>query len=379
VDEDLPLCVVGLGSIAANDEVDARGFGSVLTSAGDLTGDDVPDLYVSAPDGDIGSVTLIDGQRIQRIWTLLGEPGFGTSMVAYRFAPDLARILAVGSPAEAQDGMVYLYTPDGEALSEFGGDDDFHVGKVMVAADGSSLLAMGDPDQELLDNGAIRVLDAVEPDEAVTLRGSIGEQLGERLFLCPDLDRDGIPELLASVRFNFLRDRGAVIYGSANFGERSDRLQTAQQSSRFGEGFTAGDYAGDGRLVLAFGDPGRDRNRGQVDFFVNADFLPRALRTGQRNDGQGHTLSTLPRVGEPDHLIVGSDSTDTVEIWRLAVRNDGDFSIDETFTVTREGVEDSFGRAIVLSEPAGDGTRRLFIGEPEANRGLGAIHVFSIR
>ena len=379
VDEGLAVCVVGLGSIAADDEVEGGGFGAVLADAGDLTGDGVPDLYVAAPEGEGGSVTLVDGQRIQRIWSLRGDEGFGTAIVAYRFAAGVARTLVVGSPAEGRDGTVYLYSPEGEQLGRFGGDGNVHAGKVLVGSDGSPILGMADPDQGLLDNGAIRLLDPNVPDEELTLDGELGEQLGERLFICPDLDRDAIPELLASVRFNFLRDRGAVIYGSANFGQRSDRIQSAQQTSRFGQGFTAGDYAGDGRTVLVFGDPGSDRNRGQIYFLANAEFLPRTLRTGQRNDGQGHVLLTLPRAGEPDHLIVGSDATDSVEIWRLSVRNDGDFAIDENFTVTREGVQMSFGRALVLSEPAAGGTRRLFIGEPDANRGRGAIHVFSIR
>ena len=379
VDEELPVCVVGLGSLPANDDLDARGFGSALASAGDITGDGIPDLYVAAPEGERGAVTLVDGQLVRPIWTVEGDAGFGTSIVAYRFAPDLARILAVGSPQEEREGRVYLYTPDGEQFSSFGGSNGFTVGKTLVAGDDSSLIALSDPDLGLLDNGAIRVLDVVQPDEQVTLEGNIGERLGEQLFLCPDLDRDAVPELLATVRFNFLRDRGAVIYGSANFGQRSERLQSAQQTSQFGRGFTAGDFAGDGRTYLVFGDPDHDRARGQIHFFVDIAFLPRTLRTGQRNDGQGHVLSTFPRMGEPDRLIVGSESDDAVEIWRLGVRNDGTFSIDENISVTREGVEDSFGRAFALSEPAADGTRRLFIGEPDADRGLGAIHVFSIR
>ena len=376
VDEGLGICVVGLASLRGFD--DADGFGALIADAGDVNADGVPDAFVAAPSGDRGSVAVVDGQTGQLVWRVTNDGDFGTAITAFRLAAGDPRVLFVGAPDAGENGTVYLYSGAGLALGQVVGDDGFQVGKALVGMDGGAALTIGDPNVGLLESGALRLLNPTDPMDAVTINGGLGERLGERLFICPDLDRDGVPELLATVRYNFLRNRGAVLFGSGDAGDRSGRIAPQEPTNQFGQGFGAGDFRGDGNVILAFGDPGADRSRGQVHLFVGGEFLPRALSTGGRNDGQGAALATLPRAQGPDALVVGSAATEEVEIWLLRVRDD-DAVIEERIPVTRQGVGSSFGRAVVVSEPAADGTRRLFIGEPDAGRGQGTLHVFSIR
>ena len=96
------------------------------------------------------------------------------------------------------------------------------------------------------------------------------------------------------------------------------------------------------------------------------------LSAGVESGEEGYAVATLPRPGSPsDALIRGGRNLGRVEVY--------DPATNRSVQVTFAGAEGSIGRAVALSEPLANGTRRLFVSEPGHRNSRGRILIYSIR
>lgn len=373
VDEGLAeVCVVFVGTVEA--PPGAVNFGSVVTAAGDLDRDGVADAMVGAPDGDVGRASLVSGTGALG-WSFEGPQSLGTAIEVADLDNSGTASVLVGLPG-VDNGYVIEVNPAGEEVRRFAGSDDFRAGRQVIAPDGGRWFAMSDPDALATffgPSGAVRVL-TVGPQGAAeaTAAGEAGQAVGERLFLAPS--GDGV---FVTVRPGADRALSPVVVPSGD-ALGVPIVPPGLTASSFGEGFASGRLLAGEAPVWAIGAPLVNQQTGAVWVYAGGLPVSGALANGGRNARQGHRLAVLPRpAADRDALVVAGWRMTEARIWTFVRAVDGRPVIATSTVVRVAGAQTGFGRALAVSEPGVDGTRRLFVGEPVG--GGGRVHVFRVR
>ena len=127
-----------------------------------------------------------------------------------------------------------------------------------------------------------------------------GEQPGDRfgwsLAALPDVDGDGLPDLLVGAPYAGHHARGRAYVVSTAGGTVLKILQGQGQAERYGTALGAvGDRDGDGVADLAIGAPGHAQSRGRVDLVSGATGAVLGSATGSTLHEQfGHEVQPLP-------------------------------------------------------------------------------------
>ena len=372
---------------------DGDGFGTGVTSLGDLDGDGIVDLAVGSPGDDTnatdaGAHTILFMNADGTVAIERDEPFTAGS---YDFGGGIAGVgdlngdgigdLVVGAPAAfASDaGRAYIY---------------------LLAADGSLL---GDD---------------------TTGSGATGDRYGSSVAVLGDVDGDGVNDVAigAPLDDDGAADAGAVrvvLLDSRGF-ERSTALiapgsgglaATLDAGDRFGAGVAGpGDLDGDGVPDLVVGAPGDDdgaADAGAVHvLFLNADGT---VKAEQKISGTVGGLTVAPVAGDtfgsaaagigdvdgdgvPD-LVVGAPGdddggTDRGAVHILTLDGSGLVTGQTTFSSTQGGVTgpiadgDGFGSSVAgLGDLDLDGGINFAVGAPSHDGGgtdRGAVYVFDL-
>jgi hypothetical protein len=281
---------------------DGEAFGTALCRVGDQDGDGVDDLVVGAPRDDVlaingGALRLHSGRDGSPLTHPVppvprgqtppppepiewpgGEP-FGRLGACVVSLPDLdgdgLADLAASAPSDPdlsfEPGYVVVCTADGlEPLLEIWGDDrDEAFGAALATVpdlddDGTPELAIGAPTATVKGGVGGRVV-IVSPRSArilLVIEGEAGERFGSALARVPDLDGDGLDELLVGAPGASSRDGaevGAAHVVSLRKGKRLLTVTGDVARDRLGSAVaSAGDVDGDGVPDLALGAPGSD-------------------------------------------------------------------------------------------------------------------------
>ncbi len=377
-------------------------LGMALTSAGDLNGDGVPDLLVSASQmgalqaqpGYVLALSGSDGARLLRLDGASGGDAFGRSVASVADVDgDGVRDIAVGAPGAdlrgPEAGAVHLYsgrsgTPLWVSQGDRGGD-----------ALGVALCALGDVDGDGTPDlaaaalqpaqgptndpgfGYVRALSGADGSPLFTARGSAeASDLGRLLAPLGDINGDGLPDLAASAP-----PSQAVLFLSGRTGATLLRLDG--RGAGFGEALASfPDLNGDGLPELAVGAP-LDSNAAPLGGAVHiihgrdgtnlliARGLERGLRLGSQVasvadlDGDGRAeLAATPGGGGHVRLLSSSDGR---ELRRLEAHPD----------------QHSYGLGLAaLGDLDGDGRPELAVGSPDLGQATatpGGVHVLALR
>jgi len=293
------------GAITAADGGEDDWLGHALDASGDIDGDGIADLIVTAPGADpydtredaglvlvflspgLGELDIADAD-----FTLQGaveEDGYGASALAMDFDGDGLDDVAAGAPADASAGRdagaVYVFlaaelsgthASNQADVSWLGGRNDA-IGRALAAGDldgdGAEELILGAPEQDDPgdDAGAVFVLAGgvagqyALSDAAATLRGAAGDLLGESVA-AGDVDGDGAADLLVGARGAYGDSRYAYGGEAALFyGMPSGELALSDGDwhvlgdtdyARLGGGVALpGDLSGDGPGEIVLGSP----------------------------------------------------------------------------------------------------------------------------
>ena len=297
-------------------------------------------------------------------------------------SPDIndAELLA-GAP-RGFDGAIHLISREGEEEEIFRGGEGFKFGQCLSSFPGEPGIAISHDEY-----GAFRGAVAIEVnDEVEFIEGRrLGERFGERLVRIPDLDGDGQPDLIATVRYveGFTNDRGTVYLPSSNWQGRSPVLRVGNTGSTLGESIVWGSLLGDDPVVFAYGAPGYsdgNRNNSGAVYLVNRNgqVIGGPFPGAAAGQGVGRRMDTYRRPGqEQDWLVAGGTRAGKVELWRFDIGDEG-VGISERVEVSIDDAGNSFGYSLAVSQVTEDGRSLLYVGEPESGN-RGRVHVFWIR
>ncbi len=258
-------------------------FGASLAALGDLNGDAVPDLAVSAP-GDLsgsdpGQVFVYSGIDGTLLYTLTGAAGgdeFGAAIDAMGdIDGDGKAELVIGAPGSDlggdDSGAASVHSGnDGTPLAVMpGADDDDHFGDTVAGDMQGTLKAEGEEPGVIIGstqddsggNGYLRVYRGPDLDLDLTISGAPGERVGEAARLIADLDGDGTTDMALSVEAIDAAGEpagpGVVRLVSGADGALMRELSSASAGPDFGYTLAAvGDVDGDGGADVAVGEPG---------------------------------------------------------------------------------------------------------------------------
>ncbi|MGC6416429.1 MAG: putative metal-binding motif-containing protein [Bradymonadia bacterium] len=378
VDERLDFCVAYLGAVDGPDG--GLGLGRSLQVIGDLDGDGRDDIVAHGADNGRGIVVGVSGFLRRALWEQRGDGPLGASMALT--GPDLnvAELLA-GIP-EGQNGAIRQIARDGSLGERFDGEDGFRLGDVTTSTPGLDGLVVAAPDFNFRTGGLVHVLG----DEETYIGGQTpGQRLGERVYLVPDLDGDGLGDIIATARYlrGLRSERATVYFPSSNWQQRSNQLRAGDTDASFGESIVWGNFLGGDELLFVYGAPLYDspalRDPGAI-YLVDrqGQLITDALRGRDAGGRFGRRMATFRRADEnQDRLLVGGGAMGRFEILRFA-NVGGVPTIIERDSYAPDAVGASFGFSIVSTRIGVDGRAFIYVGEPGAGDN-GRVHVYSIR
>ncbi|MHC4470332.1 MAG: FG-GAP-like repeat-containing protein [Planctomycetota bacterium] len=271
-----------LGQVRAEGEADlTREFGSAVSGIGDVNGDRVPDLVVSAPGAspegkeDAGEVLVISGGKDAAVllrvsgpekgWRI-GRSVSGLGDVNGDGVPDFAVGTPNACPEKKRTGLVVVHSgKDGAEIWKAAGEEEQHglgwsvAGAGDLDGDGVEDLLVGVPGNgmDVKIKGHARLLSGKDGSEICRFRG---KQKGERFGICVarvgDLNGDGVRELCVGAPFRN-REAGALVVYSGKTQKKLFEVSGKVRKANLGQSVAdAGDLDGDRRPDLAIGAPG---------------------------------------------------------------------------------------------------------------------------
>ncbi|MCA9773387.1 MAG: FG-GAP repeat protein, partial [Myxococcales bacterium] len=326
-------------------------FGFAVSGAGDVNGDDIPDLVVGARyDGnngfDSGSVRVFSGANGSILYTFDGDATNAELGTAVSDAGDVngdafADVIA-GAPGVSGAGAARVYSGmDGSILYTFTGDSE--------------------------DDG-----------------------MGDSVSNAGDVNGDNVPDLIAGARFdadNGLDSGAAWVFSGAD-GAILHKFRGDSAGDEFGTWVSgAGDVNGDDFADLIVGAPlddnnGKDSGSARVFSGANGAVLY-TFNGGAAGDGFGYAVSDAGDVDGDNitDLIVGAPGNDNngADSGSARVFSGADGAILYTFNGETAG--DTFGAAVSgAGDMNGDNTPDLIVGAPLSqtmNGETGSARVFS--
>ena len=397
-------------------------FGYAIASPGDLDGDGIPDLLVSAPgeSSSYGRVYLYRGRPDGTFgsWKrFAGNNDFGFALAALGDVngdgrPDFAISEPFGKELGAHTGSVRVYFGDplvgGVLAAQLDGprkDADFGYsvgGAGDVNHDGYADIIVGAPLDGLGGRDAGRAFVYFggrtlhsKPD-LVLGPGSVGAQFGISVAGIGDLNGDGSDDFAVGANADRKTGQGsghvAVYFGGRGVDSAPDLdLYGPQADTWFGISIAGiGDMDGDGFDDLAVGAercPGFEPRAGSVFIFRGGHqpgTLPaQVLRGPRRNSEFGHSLAhgDFNGDGHPDVLVGALGGNEIGDVAGEAIGYYGGSPLDPNpelrFTGTDE--EGNLGTSVTcVRGPAGSFTS-LIVGAPySAPSQAGAVWVFGL-
>lgn len=317
-------------------DADADRFGSSVAAAGDVDGDQVPDILIGAiGSGRIGSPpgyaaihSGADGSRIRRFDGFVSAASFGTSVAGIgNVVGDSTPDVLVGEPGAfgtysgnayvfdgATGSVAYSYTGEGArdnlgisvaAVGDATGDDvpDFAIGAPGAVRD-AQLRPKG---KLLIVSGATG---AVVKDR---VGASYGDSLGRRVAGVGDVDGNGLSDVGAAAP-GLQRLGGVLVYDAR--GKKRLTVVSPFASIGFGTGVAGiADVSGDGLPDVAVGGDGQEL----AAVVAGRGGVPQFLHFGDPGDIVGEVLADagdLTGDGVPE-LIVGAWGADVVRVFAL--------------------------------------------------------------
>ncbi|MCB9898425.1 MAG: VCBS repeat-containing protein [Planctomycetes bacterium] len=245
------------------------GFGSELVRLGDLDGDGVRDLAVSAVGR--GQVLLVSGADGHTLSVLGGPTGFGHGLVVADVDGDSVDDLVVAAPfAAVAAGEVRVHSGhDGSLLAVVAGRGAAsHLGELLLSPGDVD----GDGRDDLLvsDAGGVRLIDVLANrdlpvDEGLrafgdTLLALRRQGLPARGLFVDDLDGDGRREPVLALPYSLDGMRGEVVVTRSSDGSTLQRLRSGREGDGFGWSLAStDDLDGDGHADLVIGAPSDDQ------------------------------------------------------------------------------------------------------------------------
>jgi hypothetical protein len=282
--------------------VSAGGACSVLRTLDD------PALTIYAHLGwSIGGIDDVTGDGVPEI--AVGEPGYSNyrgSVLVFSGA-DGALVRRIVDPSAAQNDHF------GESLAPTGCLDGDGIGELVVGAPRRNVAGRSNAGRALL----LSPEDGVVLHEVVDAEGGASEWLSWSIAVLPDIDGDGVEDLVAGARYADVAgasDSGKAVVFSGASGAKIADLIDAQGSAHDELGYSvacAGDLSGDGVPEILVGAPFDDRavglDEGSISIF--------ALEPDCDGDGLGPfggdcddaDLALWSVPGEAMHLVLRAD------------------------------------------------------------------------
>ncbi|MGQ0552409.1 MAG: FG-GAP-like repeat-containing protein [Planctomycetota bacterium] len=350
----LGLAVLGLlaGEASSQKVLLAQGGGSagaalgIVSAAGDIDGDSVPDLAFGTPshDGERGRVQIMSGASKSVVRTLLGAAAgerFGASVAAAGDVNGDGRDdLIVGAPG---GNLVRIHSGlDDSVLRTFTGSGEFGAavaGLGDLDADGKGDVAVGAPGDNS-DTGKVFVYSGNTGTTLGTLAGPApGARFGSTLGGLPPevLQGDNEPDLIIGCTLGNDAHQGRVaVHRRSDLSPRL--LIDGQTGEQLGLGaHWGGDFNGDGHLDLVLGSAPRDAQGlstgpGTVRVLSGVDGAALANYTGtSAGELRGFGVGDVNGDGHDD-LALGEPLADlgAVDAGRVTVRSGLDGAVLHT-------------------------------------------------
>ena len=194
---------------------------------GDLNGDGVEEAMAVARTGTTLPPHSTAWPRV--LWSHVDEGPLGFSMgVIGRNAGPEDRAIFAGAP-RGEEGAVHQFNSAGEEVEVYTGDENFKLGESMATHPDFPGVVLGD---SRFDENRGAVLISVG-DNSPFLSGTFrGERLGDRVYLVPDLDGDGSPDMIATGQTDrgIGDGRGTTYFPSSNWENRVGVLTPRTES-----------------------------------------------------------------------------------------------------------------------------------------------------
>jgi hypothetical protein len=346
-------------------------FGSAVANAGDVNGDGIADLIVSAKLSDIGAPDA------GVAYLFLGGPRFG-------HGPDVTFVgrRPAGAFGYAVAGIGDI-NHDGFADVAVGAPDDNAAGAIT----GRAFVYLGGP----------------HPSAAPALEvtsASAGSQFGFFVRGCGDLDGDGFDDFMVGANWEHTDARYAgrvyVYRGGARLSDRPAWVLSGHAPSEmFGSDGTAGDLDGDGAPDLVIGTQygaGREKESGNAyvyfggpRFDTHADLVLRGEKAGDLFGNFVTVLGDVNGDGIAD-LGVSAYASDAAgaSSGRAYVYFGGPTLRDAPDVVLDGHVPgEDFGMPLLAAPDLhGDGERHLYVGAPLSGADMpwgGRAYVYDVR
>ncbi|MCH2111810.1 MAG: VCBS repeat-containing protein [Planctomycetes bacterium] len=231
----------------------------------------------------------------------------------------------------------------------------------------------------ILDCGTVTIISGASGNRIRRLFGSIpGELFGTSLAHCPDLDGDGVAEIIVGSP-GHRNSKGMVRFFSGASGDMIKKIPGLEAQSEFGLCLSLlGDVDGDSFLDLAIGAPGTSNSNGSVHItsIPSGIFQPAILGT-QAGARFGQSISSISDIngdGLPDILIGAplSSANRFIENGLLHAYSPANSSDIWTKSGARDG--DWFGSAVTtLNDLDGDGLAETLVGAPRGSWPNGTV------